>query len=221
MFAFTPKKEQGGVNRYGHLTGLGSLPHARHLEIVPYTSARNERLQIPAGDPFRTKSDYFGNAGADLKWGLTSDLTLDLTVNPDFGQVEVDPAEVNLTAFESFFADRRPFFVEGADLFGFGRSRAFNNFSVPTIFNSRRIGRTPQLGLSAPNTNSPTSTTIAGAGKLTGRTSNGWSIGVLDAITTRETAEFINGLGVEDQVAVEPLTHYFAGRLRRDVRSGN
>lgn len=221
VFAFTPKKEQGGVNRYGHLTGLGSLPHARHLEIVPYTSARNERLQIPADDPFRSKSDYFGNAGADLKWGVTSDLTLDLTVNPDFGQVEVDPAEVNLTAFETFFSDRRPFFVEGADLFGFGRSRAFNNFSVPTIFNSRRIGRTPQLGLSGPNTNSPTSTTIAGAAKLTGRTSRGWSIGVLDAITTRETAEFINGVGVRDEVAVEPLTHYFTGRLRRDLRRGN
>src|SRR5262249_38635276 len=127
----------------------------------------------------------------------------------------------NLTGFETFFADKRPFFVEGADLFGFGSSRPFNNFSVPTIFNSRRIGRAPQLGLSGPNTDSPTSTTIAGAAKLTGRTAKGWSVGVLDAITTRETADFINGSGDKDEVGVEPLTHYFTGRLRRDLRSGN
>ena len=149
-FAFTPKKQQGGVSRFGHLVGLGQLPEPRRLELLPYTAGRNERLDFPSNHPFRTHDDYFGNAGADVKYGLTSDLTLDLTVNPDFGQVEVDPAVVNLTAFETFFPERRGFFVEGADLFTFGRSRAFNNFSVPTIFHSRRIGRTPQRILRAP-----------------------------------------------------------------------
>lgn len=225
LFAFTPKKEQGGVSRYGHLVGLGRLGQPRRLEIVPYASTRNERLLVTPHDPFRSHSDYFGNGGADLKYGVTSDLTLDLTMNPDFGQVEVDPAEVNLTQFETFFADKRPFFVEGADLFSFGRSRAFNNFGVPTIFNSRRIGRVPQLVISpsadVPFVEAPTQTTIAGAGKLTGRTSSGWAIGVVDAITTRETAQLEDTLGVERRAGVEPLTHYFAGRVRKDLRRGD
>ena len=224
LFSFTPKKERGGVSRYGHLTGLGQLARPRRLEIIPYVSSRNEHLDIPPGDPFRSRNDFFGATGGDLKYGLTSDLTLDLTVNPDFGQVEVDPAEVNLTAFETFFPERRPFFIEGADLFAFGRSGAFNNFSVPTIFNSRRIGRSPQRILRGPNfgsVNAPPQTTIAGAAKVTGHTSKGWSVGVLDAVTTREDADFVDTLGVERQAAVEPLTHYFTGRVRRELRAGN
>src|SRR5262249_55535656 len=112
-FAFTPKKEQGGVSRFGHLVGLGRLGRSHPLELLPYTVARNERLLVDRDDPFRSSSDYFGAVGGDLKYGLTNDLTLDLTVNPDFGQVEVDPAQVNLTAFETFFPERRSFFVEG------------------------------------------------------------------------------------------------------------
>ena len=223
-FAFTPKKEQGGVSRYGNLTGLGVLGHPRHLELLPYTSARNERLQFPPGDPFRSGSDYFGAGGADLKYGITSDLTLDLTANPDFGQVEVDPAQVNLTAFETFFPEHRPFFVEGSDLFAFGHSRAFNNFGVPTIFDSRRIGRAPQRVLDDPNdlyVDSPAQTTIAGAAKLTGRTPGGWAIGALDAVTTPEQANYEDASGAHQTATVEPLTHYFAGRVRRDLREGN
>jgi hypothetical protein len=223
-FSFVPKKEVGGVNRYGDLVGLGRLPQSRHLELLPYTAVRNERLDFPRNDPFRSHSDYFENVGADLKYGVTSDLTLDLTVNPDFGQVEVDPAVVNLTAFETFFPEHRGFFVEGADLFAFGRSRAQNNFSVPTIFNSRRIGRVPQLSLGGRDfgfANAPEQTTIGGAAKLTGRTTGGWALGVLDAVTTQENARFLDTLGVEREAPVEPLTHYFAGRVRRDLRAGN
>ena len=223
-FAFTPKKEQGGVNRYGHLVGLGHLGSSHPLELMPYSVARNERLLTDPQDPFRSSSDYFGSVGGDLKYGVTSDLTLDLTVNPDFGQVEVDPAEVNLTAFETFFPERRSFFVEGADLFAFGRSRAFNNFSVPTIFHSRRIGRTPQRLLD-PSTfgfvDAPSQTTIGSAAKLTGRTSHGWSIGALDAVTTEEDARFLDPLGMRREAVVEPLTHYFAGAVHRDLRAGN
>ena len=159
-----------------------------------------------------------------MKYGLTSDLTLDMTVNPDFGQVEVDPAEVNLTAFETFFSERRPFFVEGSDLFTFGRSRALNNFGVPTVFRSRRIGRSPQLALGGPEygfVDAPEQTTITGAAKLTGRTTGGWAIGALDAFTTREHARYLDTLGVEREADVEPPTHYFAGRVRRDLRDGN
>jgi hypothetical protein len=223
-FAFTPKKERGGVARYGHLEGLGRLPQPRHLELMPYVAGRNERFDVDPTDPFRSPSDYLGNAGGDLKYGVTSDLTLDLTVNPDFGQVEVDPAEVNLTAFETFYPEKRPFFVEGADLFSFGRSRAFNNFSVPTIFFSRRIGRSPQLGLGGTgyvHIDAPDQTTIAGAAKLTGRTHGGWAIGLLDAVTVEEQAVWEDTAGLHRETPVEPLTHYFAGRLRRDLRNGN
>jgi hypothetical protein len=223
-FSFTPKKEQGGVSRFGHLTGLGRLPAPRRLEILPYTLARNERLQFPAGDPFRSHSDYFGAAGADIKYGVTSNVTLDATVNPDFGQVEVDPAEVNLTAFETFFPEQRPFFVEGADLFTFGRSRAQNQYGFVRLFHSRRIGRAPQLVLAGPaygDVDAPMQTTIAGALKLTGKTRGGWSIGALDALTTKEEARYVDGDGVSQETAVEPLTHYFAGRLKRDLRAGN
>jgi len=223
-FAFTPKKEQGGVSRYGNLTGLGLLPRPRRLELLPYASARNERLQFPADDPFRSGSDYFGATGADARYGLTSDLTLDLTANPDFGQVEVDPAQVNLTAFETFYPEHRPFFVEGSDLFAFGRSRAFNNFTVPTIFNSRRIGRAPERVIDDPGdsyVDSPATTTIAGAAKLTGRTPGGWAVGALDAVTTPEEAKFEDATGAQQSAQVEPLTHYFAGRVRRELRQGN
>jgi hypothetical protein len=224
LFAFTPKKEQGGVSRFGHLVGLGRLPKQHRLELLPYSAMRNERLDFPADDPFRSGSDYFGNAGMDLKYGLTSDLTLDLTTNPDFGQVEVDPAEVNLTAIETFFPERRGFFVESADLFTFGRSRAHNNITVPTIFHSRRIGRPPQVIVRGKNfgfVDRPALTSIGGAAKVTGRTRSGWSVGVLDAVTTHEDANFLDTLGVQHQVQVEPLTHYFAGRVRRDFRQGN
>ncbi len=224
VFAFTPKKEQGGVSRYGELVGLGRLERPQRLEIMPYVSGRNERLDVARNDPFRSHSDYFGATGGDLKYGVTSDLTLDLTVNPDFGQVEQDPAEVNLTAFETLFPEHRPFFVEGSDLFGFGRSRAFNNIGVPTIFNSRRIGRAPQRVLGGPNfrfVDSPPATSIGGAAKLTGRTAGGWAIGALDAVTTRELADYVDTLGVHRSAEVEPLTHYFTGRARRELRSGN
>jgi hypothetical protein len=224
VFAFTPKAEQGGVNRYGNLTGLGRLSRPRRLELTPYVSTRNERLRFPSNDPFRSGSDWFGAAGADVKYGLTSNLTLDLTANPDFGQVEVDPARVNLTAFETFFPEKRPFFVEGADLFAFGRSRAMNNFSVPSLYNSRRIGRAPQLSLGGPgygDVDAPVTTTIAGAAKLTGRTPGGWAVGALDAVTTDERARYLDGAGLPREREVEPLTHYFAGRVRRELRQGN
>ena len=225
-FAFTPKKEQGGVSRYGTLTGLGHLPAPRHLELVPYVLGRNERLHFASDDPFRSGSDWFSPTGLDVKYGLTSNLTLDATVNPDFGQVEVDPAEVNLTAFETFFSEKRPFFVEGADLFAFGQSRTMNNYGFRKVLNSRRIGRSPHLTLGGPayaHVDAPDQTTIDVAAKLTGKTPGGWSIGVLDAVTGPEHARYTlsGGGAAEHEAAVEPLTHFFTGRLKRDVRAGN
>ncbi|HUE95890.1 MAG TPA: DUF5916 domain-containing protein [Longimicrobiaceae bacterium] len=229
IFAFTPKLERGGVPAYGHLEGLEEIRPARRLELLPFVSARAEYREIaPAAEvafdnPFRSGSDYFGDAGLDLKYGITSNLTLDATVNPDFGQVEVDPAVINLTAFETRFEERRPFFVEGADIFRFAEGGpAGSTGRPPQLLYSRRIGRAPQVGVpgSAVFSDAPSTTTILGAAKLTGRTPNGWSVGVLEAITGRETATYVDALGGRDEAPVEPRTNYFVGRLRRDLRGG-
>ena len=151
----------------------------------------------------------------DIKYRLTSNLTLDGTVNPDFGQVELDPAVINLTAFETRYDERRPFFVEGAEIFEFGER-------APQILYSRRIGRAPQG--SAPDEAiydlTPGTTTILGAAKLTGKTANGWSLALLDAVTDREMASWRDDQNVEDRFEVEPLTNYFAGRARKEMRGG-
>ena len=216
-----PKNENGRASRMAHLTGLDGLRPKRHLALLPYTAARAEFVQ-PArvGNPFNDGSRAFMAAGIDLKWGVTSNLTLDGTVNPDFGQVEVDPAVVNLTQFETFFPEKRPFFLEGAQIFGnFGETGANNfwgfNTSDPEIFYSRRIGRTPQVPLSDEFSDLPAATTILGAAKLTGKTRNGWSMGLLNAVTDRETARTQSG-PLRGVATVEPLTNYLVMRMQRD-----
>ncbi len=223
VLSFVPKSEQAGVNRYAHLTGMSEARAPRRLEIAPYVSATATAAPVTAGDPFHDAHDYRGSAGADVKYGIASDLTLDATINPDFGQVEVDPAVVNLSAFETVFPEKRPFFVESADLFSFGELRTFNSSGMPATFFSRRIGRPPQgLGSNdAEFTDIPGQTTIAAAAKLTGKTRRGWSIAVLDAVTPRESGRFLAGSGLIERAPVEPLTNYFVGRVRRELRAGN
>ena len=223
-FAFVPKSDVGGVSRYGHLTGLGALQAQRQLELAPYLLAQGTYQPSVAEDPFQSGKEHHASAGLDLKYGLTSDLTINATVNPDFGQVEVDPAVVNLSVFETFFPEKRPFFVEGADVFRFGGIRASNSFGVPDVFFSRRIGREPQRDLSGEGVNyldAPTETSILSAAKLSGRTRSGWSIGLLDAVTAGENARYVDSLGAQVTAPVEPLTNYFVGRVRKDLRGGN
>ena len=224
FFAFTPKAQQQGVNRYGHLTGLGRLPAPRRLELAPYVLAKNTNPTVADNDPFRKRNDVAPGAGLDVKYGITSNLTLDATFNPDFGQVEVDPAVVNLTAFETFFPERRPFFIEGASIFSFGDMRTHNSSNGYTFLHTRRIGREPQRFLADPSfsfIDAPLETTIAGAAKLTGRTPGGWSIGVLDAYTLREQARFRTLTASDTTATVEPAANYFSARLKRDLRGGN
>jgi len=224
FFAFTPKTEQQGVNRYGHLTGLGKLPSPRRLELVPYALAKNENPGVARNDPLQKRNNVVPGAGLDLKYGLTSNFTLDATFNPDFGQVEVDPAVVNLSAFETFFPERRPFFVEGASIFRFGAMRTQNTSNGYNFLHTRRIGRQPQRFLGGSNVtfvDAPLETTIATAAKLTGRTSGGWSIGVLDAFTMREEARYLDAAGAQHRTTVEPRANYFIGRVKRDLREGN
>src|SRR5438445_4717024 len=142
QWVFKKKTETGYASRFGHLVGLRDIPAPRRLELLPYSLGRGTYDSPAAGDPFDNGHTYFGGAGLDLKYGVTSNLTLDAAVNPDFGQVESDPAFVNLTAFEQSLPERRPFFVEGASIFTFGGTGPFIQFgNTPQYFYPRRIVR--------------------------------------------------------------------------------
>jgi hypothetical protein len=222
VFAYTPRTETQGPPRYGHLRGLGELPAPTRIELVPYVTARGEHLAVADDNPFRSGRDLFANAGVDLRYRVTPGLTLNATVNPDFGQVEVDPAVVNLSAYETFLPERRPFFVEGRQLFTFASNRSFNTSSTPTLFFSRRIGRPPQRFVSGmQHVEAPDQSTIAAATKLTGRTGGGWSLGLLQALTLKESAEFVATDDARGSLPVEPMTNYLVGRVRREMAGGS
>ncbi len=209
-WVLVPKTETGWSSRMGTLTGIAGIAPSPRIEITPYV-AGEARIdpRIASDDPFRTRTEFAGRAGVDAKMGLGPNLTLDATINPDFGQVEADPAEVNLTAYETVFSERRPFFVEGAQLLiGNG----------PTYFYSRRIGAAPRGTLSGDLVDSPTSTTILGATKVTGRLAQGTSIGALAALTAPEYATFIGGnAGRQHEELVEPLTLYGIVRAQQEL----
>jgi hypothetical protein len=213
-----PPNQSGFVSRFGTLTEMRGLSSPRRLELLPYTLGRvTADGRVRDGDPFRSPTEPSMSVGADVKYGLTSNLTLTATINPDFGQVEADPSRVNLSAFEVRFDERRPFFVEGVDVFNFGLGGG------EALFYSRRIGRQPQggVGLTTEYVDAPANTTILGAAKLTGRTSGGWTVGVLNAVTAEEHTRYVlpGAQGVE-QTVTEPLTSYGVGRVRRDFRRG-
>jgi hypothetical protein len=224
-FAFTPLAESAGPHRYGHLRGLGQVEEPGRLEFLPYATTRSEHLNVEAGDPFRGSSEQFYNVGLDLKYGITGQLTLDATANPDFGQVEVDPAVVNLTQYETYFPERRPFFTEGAEIFRYGFSGGhMGGPDLGDLFYSRRIGRAPQrsLGeLGAQYLDAPEQSTIAGALKLSGRVGDSWSVGLLEAVTLEEEGRYVMPDGVQRTAPVEPLSNYLVGRARRDFRDGS
>ena len=219
-----PRSVTAWASRFGELAGLEGIPAARRIELAPYVATA---LAVPAdpqaGNPFTDESERTLRGGADLKAGLGPNLTFQATVNPDFGQVELDPAEVNLTAFETFFSERRPFFTEGSDVFRFGHTRAFNRYGSQEYFYSRRIGRSPQRVLGGADVafvDAPQQTRILGAAKVSGRTPGGWTLGVMDALTGRESARFVDAEGERRSAQVEPLSNYFVGRVRRDMRDG-
>jgi hypothetical protein len=219
QFAFSPRSEQGGVSSFGDLTGLRGIRPGRPLEVVPYVLSEG-RFVDPGSNPFRDRREYQVNAGVDARYRLTSNLTLSATVNPDFGQVEVDPAVINLSAFETRYDEKRPFFVEGSNSFRFGGNVMFAGaLTAANLLYTRRIGRAPQIGLTTPS-DLPETARILGAGKLTGKTANGWSLGLLNAVTGRESGRYLDGQGVTQHALVEPLTNYFVGRLNREMRRG-
>ncbi|HKP77462.1 MAG TPA: DUF5916 domain-containing protein [Longimicrobiaceae bacterium] len=225
MWSFWGKNQSGGPSRFGHVLGLHAPPPRRSVELLPYALARRSYVRPADPDnPFEEPVSSTVRVGADVKALLTSTLTLDATINPDFGQVEVDPAVVNLSAFETFFEEKRPFFIEGSGLFDFGDFSCHfcSNVSSMSLFYSRRIGRSPQGFVTGPAvfTHSPENSTILGAAKITGRTRAGLQIGLLDAVTRSERALALSPTGDRFTEQVEPPTNYFVGRLKRNYRSG-
>jgi hypothetical protein len=221
---FTPKNGSGFVSRFPDLVGIERIEPPHRFEVLPYLTTRAEYTDHSMGDPFNSGSKYIPGTGADLKIGLGGNLTLDGTINPDFGQVEVDPAVVNLSDAETFFQEKRPFFIEGATTFDFGHGGSNNfwsfNWWEPTLFYSRRIGRAPQGELpSYDYADIPIGTHILGAAKLTGKVADSWNIGAIQALTGREYADFQSS-GVRSHQEVEPLTYYGVGRAQRDFNDG-
>jgi hypothetical protein len=212
--------DPGFVSFEGDLAGIVDIPTPRRLELMPYASARLTRAPGDPANPFYRANDTKPSVGADFKYGLPSGLTLTATVNPDFGQVEVDPAVVNLSAYETFFPEKRPFFVEGANIFNIGTYNGGPGYGNQQIFYSRRIGRSPQRFASGQFVDAPDATTILGAGKVTGKV-GAWTVGLLNALTGEENARIIDASDAESKTAVEPLTNYFVGRVSRDFRGAN
>jgi hypothetical protein len=227
QWAWWGRTETGGPPLFGHLLGLTITRAPGRAEILPYVVGRSSNIPVSdAANPFQEPHALDGRIGADARMLLTSNLTLNATVNPDFGQVEVDPAVVNLSAFETSFEEKRPFFVEGAGYFGLGGLNCYfcSNVSSLGLFYSRRIGRVPQGGANAENAglyaDVPDNTAILGAAKLTGRTPSGWSVGLMDAVTRRERALVQRADSSRVSVEVEPFSNYFVGRVAKDLRGG-
>jgi hypothetical protein len=224
-YVWVPKEIPGFVSHFARLDGVTSIKPGRHIEIMPYTVGQAHFSPEVEGDPFRTGKDYLGNIGFDMKVGLSTNLTLDLSVNPDFGQVEVDPAVINLSAYETYFQEKRPFFIEGNSIFdNFGNGGVAYNLNVsfpnPTLFYSRRIGRAPQGYVTqAGYADMPDRSTILSAVKLTGRV-DGWKLGVINAFTAREYAR-IDQTGTRLTEEVQPFSNFGVIRALREFTEGH
>lgn len=211
---YIPKSIRGGVPDYGHLLGISDIRAGKRLEVLPYVLQRGSYVD-PGANPFATNPAFATQLGLDLLGRVSSNVTVNAAVNPDFGQVEVDPAVVNLGVYETRFEEKRPFFIEGSEIFDFGAGGA----SGGQLFYSRRVGRAPTLRPPTVAAETPEVTTILGAAKVSGK-AGGWSFGLLEALTAREEARYLDSAAVEHGVTVEPLTNYLVARSRREFRDG-
>jgi hypothetical protein len=244
--SFVPmmRTQRGYVSRFGHLVGLDAVSPRRELELMPYVSGQVETHRGAGDDPFTRRTATRERAGLDLRSSVGSNVRLAATINPDFGQVEADPATLNLSAFETFFTERRPFFLDGQPVFVFPGAGEPGAAGGAQFFYSRRIGGAPALSpdvaaafagtadsLRSPFVQRPTSTAVLGAAKLTGSLPHGVSVGLLHAETGREYAAVALGntgvstggstdAGRRVRELVEPRGHYSVGRIRQDLRDG-
>jgi hypothetical protein len=217
------KKKAGWVSQYGELKGLKNLKSRKVADFTPYAVARTDRFEKETDNPFKKSGrknqlDF----GLDGKVGLTNNLTLDFTINPDFGQVEADPSQVNLTSFETFFQEKRPFFIEGKNILSYPLMFGDGDLASENIFYSRRIGRRPHNSPELEDgeyIDAPEFTSILGAAKVTGKTKTGWSVGLLESLTSKEFAHISNGH--QRTELIEPFTNYSIGRVQKDFNNGN
>ncbi|MBN1388850.1 MAG: carbohydrate binding family 9 domain-containing protein [Bacteroidales bacterium] len=218
-----PRDAPGIVHLAGELGGLQEVEPRKQFDITPYGVASYNTYEPEEGNPFKTGSDPKFKAGLDAKIGVTNNLTMDLTLLPDFGQVEADPSEVNLTAFETFFEEKRPFFIEGSNITSFNVGLGDGDVGNDNLFYSRRIGRRPHGYPSFENNeyaDVPAFTNILGAAKLTGKTKNGISVGFIESVTAEVKAN-IDSLGQRSTQVIEPLSNYSLARVQKDFNKGN
>lgn len=208
----------GLIYNFGVLKGIKDLKKSKRIEILPYTLGKLNTFKKEPGNPFADKGrSWAGNIGLNAKVGLTSNFTLDMAVNPDFGQVEADPSVMNLTAFETFYEEKRPFFVEGKNIFTY-------DINDINLFYSRRIGHAPSYVITPGDSQyvkSPDQTTILSAVKISGKTSKGLSVGFMQSLTAKESAKLSDKNGNISRQPVEPLTNYTVARIQKDYHHGN
>ncbi|GHU57290.1 hypothetical protein FACS189411_10470 [Bacteroidia bacterium] len=209
-----PRQNDGFVHSLGRLTGISNLPKSRRIELSPYTSLKYQLTQKEEGNPYATGSEWGYGAGLDGKIGLSSDFTLDFTINPDFGQVEADPSTINLTAFETYYEEKRPFFLEGKNIFSMLGEK---------MFYSRRIGSRPQWSPDEEDgrySKVPEQTHILSAVKVSGKSKKGLSLGIVNSLTSKESARITEN-GREYRMTAQPFTSYSVARVQQDIKGGN
>ena len=210
-WALIRKSESGGTSHFGHLLGIEHIPMSGGIELLPFVLGTGKFTTVSPEYP--NGKEFTFNGGGDIKYRPNSGLTIDATINPDFGQVEADPSVLNVSTFETFYPEKRPFFIEGNQIF------QFNTFDEESgLFYSRRIGRSIKVDEPTNGTilDQPHYASIVGAMKISGRIANGLSIGILDAVTNKEAARFSDSLSNAYEKTVEPLTNYSLIRLRQD-----
>ncbi len=224
-FMYKPLEESGAMSKAATLHGIRGIKPPRRLSVMPYFASSTSNLPSQENNAFTGGRRSNLGIGTDIRMGIGGNLTLDATINPDFGQVEVDPSSINLSAYETYYQEKRPFFVEGRSIFDFGSSGPTNNWgfnwSSPSFFYSRRIGRSPQgyIGVNSDSLNQPDATRILGAVKVSGKLKGDWSVGVLSALTSREFGEYYLD-GKKDEQQIEPLTSYNVLRAQKEIADG-
>lgn len=217
------RTQPGFVSFMGELAFPGELKPRRQVDLTPYATSSLNTYPKEENNNLASGRDTKLNAGLDGKIGVTNNLTLDFTINPDFGQVEADPSQVNLTAYETFYVEKRPFFIEGKNITRYPLGFGDGDLSLEQLFYSRRIGRKPQYSPDLADNvyaKEPGFTSILGAAKLTGKSSKGWSVGIIESVGAKETA-LIDSSGYAHNETVEPLTNYLVGRVQKDINKGN
>jgi hypothetical protein len=217
-----PQDVQGWVSSFGDLRGLRNIKPKKERSLTPYMTGIAESFNTDSDNPFTNGKDQNLNVGLNGKFGVTNNLTMDFAINPDFGQVEADPSQVNLSAYESYFEEKRPFFIDGSNIMNFSLTQLDGHQSAENLFYSRRIGRNPHHNPETEDdefVDKPENTSILGAFKLSGKTKKGWSVGIMESMTSRERAEISNGENNYFET-VEPTTNYFLSRVKKDFNEG-